>query len=157
MRTQSARHIGMALAAIILMSSGADAQGNSHGKGKDKDRDEHDRIRYPTGQVLTRDRDGHIVNGRHVPPGLARKPGQMPPGQYRKLYSTNQGADALGGVLRRNGYSVTRVVPTGQSRYVYYRDHDGRERRAIVSPGTTRLSFGNVPPTLLQQVLLALP
>jgi len=91
-----------------------------------------------------------------VPPGLAKKPGQMPPGQYKKRYGTSEGADVLGGVLRRRGYSVLRVVPTGDSRYVYYRLRDGSERRAIVSPGTDRLVFRNVPASLLQEVLAAL-
>jgi len=51
---------------------------------------------------------------------------------------------------------VTRLVPYGDSRYVYYRGTDGRIRRAIVSPGVDRLSFSNVPATILQEVLARL-
>ena len=103
-----------------------------------------------------RDGDERRGGGRRIPPGLAKKPGQMPPGQYKKRYGTNEGADILGGIFRRNGYTVSRVVPNGQSQYVYYRLRDGTERRAIVSPGTDRLRFNNVPATLLQQVMAAL-
>ena len=103
-----------------------------------------------------RDGDERRGGGRRIPPGLAKKPGQMPPGQYKKRYGTNEGADILGGIFRRNGYTVSQVVPNGQSQYVYYRLRDGTERRAIVSPGTDRLRFNNVPATLLQQVMAAL-
>ncbi len=93
---------------------------------------------------------------RHVPPGLAKKPGQMPPGQFRKRYTTLEGANTLSGVLRRRGYVVQRVVPSGSSRVVYYRGQDGLVRRAIVSPGTNQLGFSNVPSSLLQDVLSAM-
>ena len=88
-----------------------------------------------------------------VPPGLAKKPGQMPPGQYKKLYSTRHGATVLSDVLGRRGYPVVRSTDAGDSEYVYYRDHDGRLRRAIVSPGTDRLRFSNVPGSLLSEVI----
>jgi hypothetical protein len=88
-----------------------------------------------------------------VPPGLAKKPGGMPPGQYKKLYNAHQGAYVLSDVLGRRGYSVVRSADAGSSEYVYYRDHDGRLRRAIVSPGDGRLQFSNVPSSLLSEVL----
>ena len=47
----------------------------------------------------------------------------------------------------------TTVVAHGGHHYVYYRDHDGRIRRAIVSPGTDRLRFSNVPSSLLSEVI----
>ena len=37
--------------------------------------------------------------------GLAKKPGGMPPGQYKKLYNAGQGASVLSDVLGRHGYS----------------------------------------------------
>jgi len=77
----------------------------------------------------------------------------MPPGQYKKLYSTHQGASVLSDVLGRRGYPVVRSTDVGTSEYVYYRDHDGRIRRAIVSPGTDRLRFSNVPSALLAEVI----
>ena len=129
-----------------------------------RDRDGRDVLRGRDGREGRDDRDDRDARdgderrggGRRIPPGLAKKPGQMPPGQYKKRYSTNEGADILGGIFRRNGYTVSRVVPNGQSQYVYYRLRDGSERRAIVSPGTDRLRFNNVPATLLQQVMAAL-
>jgi hypothetical protein len=186
MRTRSGRTIGLAIMALALASGAAEAQIRKQGKGavarqsdgsvyddranggvyrdRDRDRDgEWDRKRdrdRDRKRDHKRDRDwdrnARYQDGRKVPPGLAKKPGQMPPGQYKKRYGTSQGADVLGGILRRRGYPVTRVVPAGVSRYVYYRLRDGSERRAIVSPGTDRLRFGNLPSGLLQEVLAAL-
>ena len=178
MRTHS-RLAGIAIAALVLGAGAASAQGKGHDKGKEHDKHDGDEVRTSTGDVIrdprgvgsdrngrvvirgrddrdVRDGDEHRGGGHRVPPGLAKKPGQMPPGQYKKHYGTNEGADILGGIFRRNGYTVSRVVPNGQSQYVYYRLRDGSERRAIVSPGTDRLQFNNVPATLLQQVLSAL-
>ena len=185
MRTHS-RLAGIAIAALLVAgTAGAQGKGHDKDKGRDKrDGDEvrtstGDVVRIRDPRDVTRDRDGRSNfpvhegrndredrdarggderrgGGRRVPPGLAKKPGQMPPGQYKKRYGTNEGADILGGIFRRNGYTVSRVVPNGQSEYVYYRLRDGSERRAIVSPGTDRLQFNNVPATLLQQVLAAL-
>lgn len=98
-------------------------------------------------------RDEEYQDGRKVPPGLAKKPGGMPPGQYKKIYGTNQGADVLGSVMRRRGYTVVRTEPYGPSQYVYYRLGNGTVQRAIVSPGTERLQFTNVPAALLNEVL----
>ncbi len=134
--------------ALFAMAGTAGAQG--HGKGKDKGASHEKR-----GNVVVRRADGDVVvvPGRKVPPGLAKKPGQMPPGQYKKLYSTSDGATVLRDIFRRHNYTVTRMQTYGDSRYVYYRAPDGSVRRAIVSPGTTRLSFSNVPSLILQEVL----
>lgn len=51
---------------------------------------------------------------------------------------------------------MSRVAPYGQSQYVYYRYRDGAERRALVSTGTDRLQFTNVPASVLQLVLAQL-
>jgi hypothetical protein len=167
MSKHSARIAGLAFAGLALVSGAAGAQGKGHGKGHGNekahgnqaarvDRDDHDRRDVYNRDVY--DVNGNRVynNGAKVPPGLAKKPGQMPPGQYKKRYGTNEGADVLGGILRRRGYSVLRVVPSGPSQYVYYRTPDGYQRRAIVSPGTERLTFTNVPSSLLREVLAAL-
>jgi hypothetical protein len=126
-------------------------------RNRDGDRDwDRDRRDRDHDRDRDRDRDSRYQNGKKVPPGLAKKPGQMPPGQYKKRYSTSQGADVLGGVLRRRGYPVTRIATANDSRYVYYRLSDGSVRRAIVSPGADRLGFSNLPNGLLQEVLAAL-
>ena len=53
--------------------------------------------------------------------------------------------------------TIVRRTDAGTSEYVYYRDHDGRIRRAIVSPGDDRrLRFSNVPGSLLSEVLARL-
>jgi hypothetical protein len=135
MRTSLVRTFELAAVALLLAAS-AQAQGNSHDKDKGN----------------RGDRGGAVK----VPPGLAKKPGQMPPGQYKKRYGTNEGATVLGDILRRRGYQVVRVAPAGQSQYVYYRWHNGAQRRAIVSPGSDRLQFSNVPTSLLQEVLAKL-
>jgi hypothetical protein len=143
--------IGVA-AAVMALAGTAQAQGKGKGKEKHENKREH--------ATLIRRADGDVIvvprNGRKIPPGLAKKPGQMPPGQYKKLYGTQDGASVLSDIFRRRGYTVTRLVPYGESRYVYYRGTDGRIRRAIVSPGTDRLSFSNVPATILQEVLARL-
>ena len=97
--------------------------------------------------------DGRYQDGRKVPPGLAKKPGGMPPGQYKKMYRADQGADVLGGVMRRRGYTVVRTEPYGSSQYVFYRLGNGTVQRAIVSPGAERLQFSNVPAALVNEVL----
>jgi hypothetical protein len=149
MRARAMRIIGVA-AALMALAGTAQAQGKGHGKAKNKGQD----------AAVVRRADGDVVvvprNGRKVPPGLAKKPGQMPPGQYKKIYGTNDGASVLSDILRRRGYTVTRLVPSGDSRVVYYRAPDGTIRRAVVSPGVERLSFSNVPAVILQEVLARL-
>jgi hypothetical protein len=169
MRRHIVKSLGVAAAALALATS-AQAQGRGHGRGQDRDRqqdrrehrdrdDRRDDDRNGRRQGPVRRQDGDVWSYRrdHVPPGLAKKPGQMPPGQYKKHhYTPLQGADVLGGILRRRGYSVQRMAPYGDSRLVYYRGSDGVIRRAIVSPGANQLGFSNVPSSLLQEVLSAL-
>jgi hypothetical protein len=76
----------------------------------------------------------------------------MPPGQYKKLYTTRQGASVLSDVLGRHGYSVVRSTDAGNSRYVYYRDRAGMVHRAIVTPSGDRLRFSSVPRSLLDEI-----
>lgn len=135
-------HIRRAITRVVTLSGlalavvGSSAHAQSSGQGKEK-------------------KSGNAV-GQKVPPGLAKKPGGMPPGQYKKRYGTRDGANVLGDIFGRNGYTVRRITPYGESQYVYYRMPDGTERRAIVSPGTDQLQFSNVPATLLQQVIAQL-
>jgi hypothetical protein len=166
MRSHILKALGIAGAAMALATS-AQAQGRGRDHDKDKDRGKHhdkrddrdDRDDRRRSENLRR-ADGDVVivprNRASVPPGLAKKPGQMPPGQYKKRYTTLQGANTLGDILRRRGYAVQRIAPSGSSRIVYYRGRDGVVRRAIVSPGTDRLNFTDVPSSLLQEVLSAL-
>ncbi|HEV7992320.1 MAG TPA: hypothetical protein VGP25_10890 [Gemmatimonadaceae bacterium] len=100
--------------------------------------------------------DRFRAQSRRVPPGLANKPGGMPPGQYKKLYGADQGAYVLRDVMGRRGYTVLRTEDAGSSHYVYYRLRDGSVRRAVVSPSGNRLQFGNVPSSLLSEVLARL-
>jgi hypothetical protein len=95
-------------------------------------------------------------DGRRIPPGLAKKPGGMPPGQYKKMYGTDHGAVVLRDVFGRRGYTVVRSAHEGESEYVYYRLRDGSVRRAVVSPGADRLRFSNVPSSLLSEVMARL-
>lgn len=115
-----------------------------------------DRVHRDNGD-WDRNRDG-VRDGtvRKVPPGLAKKPGQMPPGQYKKRYGTAQGASVLGEILGQRGYTAIRTEPFGTSQYVYYRTSDGVTQRAIVGPGTDRLTFTNVPADLVRLVLARL-
>lgn len=170
------------LAATVAQAQGKERE-KEHGKGKDKEgkelraegREERDRgedanvrrrddntvvWREGRGRHDGRDRnDGRDVvgiDGRRIPPGLAKKPGGMPPGQYKKRYQTSDGANVLRDILVGRGYTVVRTDNAGQSQYVYYRLRDGSVQRAIVSPGTDRLGFTNVPAALLREVLARL-
>jgi hypothetical protein len=172
MRVPLHRLAGVAALALLLASAGsAQAQGKGQGKAKKSaqsqargdDRHRGDRVVYDSrgdyDPRYDRARGGTppgLAKKGGIPPGLAKKPGGMPPGQYKKLYSTHQGASVLGDILGRRGYPVVRYTDVGESEYVYYRDHDGRIRRAIVSPGTDRLRFSNVPSSLLSEVLARL-
>lgn len=118
---------GATLAAALTIG-GADAAAQAQGKAKGHDR---------------------------TPPGLAKK-GGLPPGQAKKLHRTDDGVVVLRDVFGRNGYRYVRTEPFGASRYVYYRDREGRLRRAVVRQGTQRLTFENVPSIVLRQVLARL-
>lgn len=159
--------IGVAVASLVLIAASAGAQGKGHDKGdKGKDRDkgkversenddrDRDRRDIRVGDD-NRDHDRNrevFVDGRRIPPGLAKKPGGMPPGQFKKRFGTTQGVSVLSEILGQRGYTVVRTVPAGESRYVYYRASDGSVRRAIVSPGREQLTFTNVPADLLREV-----
>jgi len=175
-----------AAAVFVLSAGSAQAQGKGHDKDKEhgkwkahvehrdarEDHDEHRAAQNPNDPRYGQRIDPRIDrrndprydprdpryerNARNVPPGLAKKPGGMPPGQYKKLYRPNDGAVVLRDVFVRRGYPVTRMVNAGQSEYVYYRLPDGSIRRAVVSPGGDRLSFTNVPSSLLQEVMARL-
>ena len=150
----------IAVAALFLASAGtAQAQGKGHGKGHEKN--DHAQVRSDDHDRGDHDRDGRYENhsydrrydqNRSIPPGLAKKPGGMPPGQYKKQYNAGQGAYVLSDVLGRHGYHVVRTADAGDSRYVYYRDAAGNLHRATVSPGGDRLRFTAVPRALLQEL-----
>src|SRR5205085_12589874 len=101
------RTLALAAIGLTLVSADALAQGKGHGKEKHKDKDRRD-------DVVRVESRGSVA----VPPGLAKKPGHMPPGQYKKLYPT-QGVTVLRDVFGRHGYTVVRTSPYGQSQYVY--------------------------------------
>lgn len=165
MTIRIARTVGLAAAALLVAAS-MQAQKRDHGrdKGRDKGRAHVTDIRRDDVRndgVFGRRPNDDVYrdiyrSDRRVPPGLAKKPGQMPPGQFKKRYRAYEGAGVLTDVLRRRGYRVLRVVPSGESRYVYYRQNGDDERWAMVRPGVDRLYFDNVPSSLLQAVLARL-
>ncbi len=135
--------------ALCVVAGSAAAQG----KGKDKDKSKH-KDHNPAVVVVpvVVQRNGDV---RRVPPGLAKK-GGLPPGQAKKIHRASDGVVVLRDVFGRHGYTVVRTEPYGTSQYVYYRRGDGVIQRAVIVPGTTRLSFRNVPQSLLQEVLALL-
>jgi len=137
--------------ALCLVAGSAAAQGKGHDKGQDKGK----KSDHANGDV----RHSVVVssNGEYqrVPPGLAKK-GGLPPGQAKKLYRATDGVVALRNVFGRHGYTVVRTQPYGNSQYVYYRQGNGLVQRAIILPGAQRLTFQNVPQSLLQEVLARL-
>jgi hypothetical protein len=164
MRLHISRMAGFAVAALFLASAGtAQAQGKGHGKGHQKHdraqlRNDHDRDHEHDGRYDDRSGYDHRYDQQRqsIPPGLAKKPGGMPPGQYKKLYNAGQGASVLSDVLGRHGYRVVRTADAGDSRYVYYRDRAGSVHRAIVTPTSDRLRFTSVPRSLLDEVMARL-
>ena len=120
MNTPIRRTLSLAVAALALASVSAAAQGKGHGKSTEKAKSKHD-----TREVVRVDSRGTVVRTESrgnvsVPPGLAKKPGNMPPGQYKKL-QPREGAIALRDVFIRRGYTVDRITPYGASEIVYYR------------------------------------
>jgi hypothetical protein len=164
MRLHISRMAGFAVAALFLASAGtAQAQGKGQGKGHQKHdhaqvRNDHDRDHEHDGRYDDRSGYDHRYDQHRqsIPPGLAKKPGGMPPGQYKKLYNAGQGASVLSDVLGRHGYRVVRTADAGDSRYVYYRDRAGAVHRAIVTPTSDRLRFTSVPRSLLDEVMARL-
>jgi hypothetical protein len=142
------RTITLAAAALTLASGSALAQGKGHEKQKAAKAAKPAKHK---GEIVRVESRGSVA----VPPGLAKKPGGMPPGQYKKLYP-REGVSVLRDVLVRNGYTYVRSAPYGESQYVYYRLPNGTVQRAIIAPGTTRLSFSNVPASVVSQVLALL-
>jgi len=164
MRLHICRMAGFTVAALFLASAGtAQAQGKGHGKGHEKNEhaqirsDDHRDHEHDSRYQDRSDYDRRYDQGRRsIPPGLAKKPGGMPPGQYKKLYDAGQGASVLSDVLGRHGYHVVRTADAGDSRYVYYRDRAGAVHRAIVTPTADRLRFTSVPRSLLDEVMARL-
>ena len=158
MRFNHSRLIGFAAAALVFAAVPVMAQGKGKGHGNDKGDKGHkgdDRVVVVESNGSVNTVPPGLAKKGGLPPGLAKKPGGMPPGQYKK-YTARQGVGVLREVLGRNGYTYVRSAPYGESRYVYYRAPDGTIQRAIVGPGTTQLSFTNVPALVLQQVLARL-
>lgn len=163
--------IGFTTAALFVVTAGsAQAQGKGHDKDKDKHKakehvqkqQEHQEHRESEARHRVTDAGHHVNDGHHhivdrrVPPGLAKKPGGMPPGQYKKRHTADRGVVELRDVFGRHGYTVLRSENSGDRRYVYYRASDGTTHRAIVRPGSDRLHFSNVPASLVQEVLARL-
>ncbi|WP_340644234.1 RcnB family protein [Phenylobacterium sp.] len=63
----------------------ASADPGGHGKHGEKHGDKHHSKSHDKAHY---DNDGH--HGAKTPPGLAKKPGGMPPGQYKKMYNRGQ-------------------------------------------------------------------
>ncbi|MBC7670905.1 MAG: hypothetical protein H7247_00665 [Polaromonas sp.] len=170
MRNQLLRSVATATLALCVLAGGAAAQGKGKGHdkgdkgGKGEGDDRGQRIPVAVGTRDGRDnrdirddrdrRDDRDHDGR-VPPGLAKK-GGLPPGQAKKMYRATDGVVALRDVFGRHGYTVVRTQPFGTGQYVYYRQGNGLVQRAVVYPGTDRLTFQNVPQLLLQEVLARL-
>ena len=170
MRNQLLRSVATATLALCVLAGGAAAQGKGKGhdkgdkggKGEGDDRGQRIPVAVGTRDGRDnrdirddRDRSDERDHDRRVPPGLAKK-GGLPPGQAKKMYRASDGVVALRDVFGRHGYTVVRTQPFGTGQYVYYRQGNGLVQRAVVYPGTDRLTFQNVPQLLLQEVLARL-
>ncbi|HEX6859313.1 MAG TPA: RcnB family protein [Caulobacteraceae bacterium] len=79
-----------ALAGALAMAGAADAKPHKHGdQHRAWDAQHH-----------------HWVEQNWTPPGLAKKPGGMPPGQYKKLHDYNVGSYLPNNYYRNDSYYV---------------------------------------------------
>ena len=161
------RSIAMTAMMIALAAGSAAAQGKGQENRQDKpakaqpakrvDRAPEARRTQPVNQARRAD-EGRAIGHTAAPPKGGTPPGQggTPPGQLKKMYRTDDGLWTLRDVLRRRGYTVTRLSRANDARYVYYRLPDGTIRRAAVLPGSDRLQFTNVPEVVLREVIARL-
>ena len=108
------RHVLMAATALCFALAGAAAA--DPGKGNDQGRAKHG-----DGQMAKHHGDrGHdaMAERRWAPPGLAKKPHGMPPGQAKKLWSRGER-------LPRQYYSEARYYVPEPSHYHLYPAPDG--------------------------------
>jgi hypothetical protein len=167
---------GFAAALVLTTAPNAQAQGKGHGKehgnaarveersvdpryGHDRQHERRDPRHDDHDSRYDRGRGGPpgLAKKGGIPPGLAKKPGGMPPGQYKKLYSTRQGASVLSDVLGRHGYHVLRQTEEGDRRYVYYRSRDGVTHRATVRRNGDRLQYEGATARMIREVEARLP
>jgi hypothetical protein len=154
MRSHHTLQLVVIAAVLVGATSSADAQDKSKAKGPPAKAV----VKTTKAKPVVKTADGNVVlvtPAKKVPPGLAKKPGQMPPGQYKK-YTSHDGAITLRDILVGRGYVVTQIVPVGTSQYVYYRTATGAVTRAYITPGVERLTFTNVPGYILNAVLAKL-
>jgi hypothetical protein len=176
MRLKSLGFSSAVVTALCLAAAPVQAQGRGHAQDKDHGKSADHSTAASHRHTGDDDRGATTVRGRSdvppglakkggvppglakkggVPPGLAKK-GGVPPGLANHRYDADQGAGTLRDILARHGYTVVRTRTDGNSRDVYYRYRNGMLHRAIVAPGTDRLSFSNVPSTVLKDVLARL-
>jgi hypothetical protein len=159
-----ARALGAAAALLTLAAGAAGAQGKGKAQGgKAKSESQGDakggaKAHSGSGVAVEVSRGGQQPNarGNGTPPGLAKKPGGMPPGQYKKRYRPDDGVVILRDVFRREGYTVVRVEVSGDRRFVFYRLRSGPVQRVVVSPGAAdaqRPTITNAPSSVVGKVL----
>src|SRR6266478_7485293 len=118
MTTQLLRHLFCGLLACSLLTVPALAQGNGHGNGKakghDKKDDDGDRRE---GKYYFQARDREVVttyyskHGKGLPPGLAKRNGDLPPGLEKQLQRNGTLPPGLEKKLQPCPVEITRQLP----------------------------------------------
>ena len=136
-----ARAVGAVVVALGVAAGAAGAQGKGNGQ-------------HAAQPAPRRGGDAHAsARANGTPPGLAKKPGGMPPGQYKKRYRPDDGVLILRDVFSREGIRVIRVERSGDLRYVIYRTKTGTTARATVRPGEDRPVITGAPRTVTARVM----
>ena len=151
-----ARSIARALGAVVVALGVAAGAAGAQGKGKAQDKGQEKGKGAGQHVVQPAPRGGDApanARGNGTPPGLAKKPGGMPPGQYKKRYRPDDGVVILRDVFGREGIRVIRVERSGDVRYVVYRTRTGATARATVRPGEERPVITGAPKSVMGKVL----
>jgi hypothetical protein len=120
MTTQLFRHFFCSLLACSLLTVPALAQGNGHGNGKAKGHDKKDKDddgERGEAKYYFQARDREVVttyytkHGRGLPPGLAKRNGNLPPGLEKQLQRNGSLPPGLDRKMEPCPVEITRELP----------------------------------------------
>jgi len=116
MTTQLLRHFFCGLLACSLLTVPALAQGNGNGKAKGHDKKDNDDDRRE-GKYYFQARDREVVttyytkHGKGLPPGLAKRNGNLPPGLEKQLQRNGSLPPGLDKKMEPCPVEITRELP----------------------------------------------
>jgi hypothetical protein len=118
MTTQLLRHVFCAVLACSVLTVPAMAQGNGHGNGKAKGHDKKDKDDDGQGgKYYFQAHDREVVttyyskHGKGLPPGLAKRNGNLPPGLEKQLQRNGSLPPELDKKMEPCPVEITRELP----------------------------------------------